>query len=119
MCVTEELISDAPDYRLREKCGKRVPEICTRMPWPARAVDADGCVVNNDCAMAHKLADKKLAVLGTGKIGGILLRAYLKQGLFTVKHMTAPVKHAEKAAALWKQLGVVLTAENLKGRLGG
>ena len=32
--------------------------------------------------MSLKLSDKKLAVLGAGKLGGILLRAYLKEGLF-------------------------------------
>jgi len=50
--------------------------------------------------MAQKLSDKKLAVLGTGKLGGILLRAYLKQELFSPKRVTATVKHAEKAAAM-------------------
>src|SRR2546422_9337078 len=30
--------------------------------------------------MTRKLSDRKLAVLGAGKLGGILLRAYLKQG---------------------------------------
>ncbi len=62
--------------------------------------------------MAQKLADKKLAVLGTGKLGGILLRAYLKQGLFNAKRVTATVRHAEKAAALAKELGVAVTTEN-------
>ncbi len=62
--------------------------------------------------MAGKLADKKLAVLGTGKLGGILLRAYLKQGLFSAKGVTATVKHGEKAAALKKELGVSVTTEN-------
>src|SRR5580693_594442 len=62
--------------------------------------------------MAQKLTDKKLAVLGTGKLGGILLRAYLKQGLFSAKRVTATVKHAEKAAALAKELGVGVTTEN-------
>src|SRR5439155_20798401 len=61
---------------------------------------------------AHKLADKKLAVLGTGKLGSILLRAYLKQELFSPKRVTATVKHAEKAAALVKELGVSATTEN-------
>jgi hypothetical protein len=28
--------------------------------------------------MSRELSDKKLAVLGVGKLGGILLRAYLK-----------------------------------------
>src|SRR3989475_1347449 len=62
--------------------------------------------------MAGKLADKKLAVLGTGKLGGILLRAYLRQGLFSAKRVSATVKHGEKAAALKKQLGVSVTTEN-------
>jgi len=67
---------------------------------------------------AHKLSDKKLAVLGTGKLGGILLRAYLKQGLFAPKRVTATVKHAEKAAALAKDLGVSVTTENRKAVKG-
>ena len=62
--------------------------------------------------MAGKLADKKLAVLGTGKLGGILLRAYLRQGLFSAKRVSATVKHGEKAAALKKELGVSVTTEN-------
>ena len=64
--------------------------------------------------MTQKLSDKKLAVLGTGKLGGILLRAYLKQGLFAPKHVTATVKHAEKAATLAKELGVKVTTDNRK-----
>jgi pyrroline-5-carboxylate reductase len=64
--------------------------------------------------MAQKLSDKKLAVLGTGKLGGILLRAYLKQELFSPKRVSATVKHAEKAAAMAKELGVSVTTENRK-----
>jgi len=56
--------------------------------------------------MATPLTDKKLAVLGAGKLGGILLRAYLKQGLFAAKNVTATVRHEEKAAALGKQLHI-------------
>jgi pyrroline-5-carboxylate reductase len=62
--------------------------------------------------MPLKLSDKKLAVLGAGKLGGILLRAYLKQGLFKPKNVTATVKHGEKAAALAKELGVAVTSDN-------
>jgi pyrroline-5-carboxylate reductase len=62
--------------------------------------------------MAQKLSDKKLAVLGAGKLGGILLRAYLKQELFSPKRVSATVKHAEKAAAMAKELGVSVTTEN-------
>jgi pyrroline-5-carboxylate reductase len=64
--------------------------------------------------MAQKLSDKKLAVLGAGKLGGILLRAYLKQGLFAPKRVTATVKHGEKAVALAKELGVSVTSDNRK-----
>ncbi len=66
----------------------------------------------------NKLADKKLAVLGTGKLGGILLRAYLRQGLFSAAGVTATVKHSEKAAALAKELGVAVTTDNRKAARG-
>ncbi len=64
--------------------------------------------------MATKLADKNLAVLGTGKLGGILLRAYLKQGLFSPKRVNITVRHEEKAAALAKELGVTASTDNRK-----
>ena len=62
--------------------------------------------------MSLKLFDQKLAVLGAGKLGGILLRAYLKQGLFHVSRTTATVKHAERAAALAKELGIAAIKDN-------
>jgi pyrroline-5-carboxylate reductase len=62
--------------------------------------------------MSRKLVDKKLAVLGAGKLGGILLRAYLKQELFSPKRVTATVKHGDKASALTKELGVAVTIDN-------
>src|SRR5918996_247172 len=64
--------------------------------------------------MSLKLSDKKLAVLGAGKLGGILLRAYLKQGLFEAKRVTATVKHGEKTAPRAKHLGVAVTSDNRK-----
>src|SRR5882724_3799154 len=64
--------------------------------------------------MSQKLLGKRLAVLGTGKLGGILLRAYLKQGLFDAGRVTATVKHAEKAATLAKELGVSVSTDNRK-----
>jgi len=42
--------------------------------------------------MAQKLSDKKLAVLGTGKLGGILLRAYLSRNSFR------PARHRYREA---------------------
>jgi pyrroline-5-carboxylate reductase len=62
--------------------------------------------------MNENLGDKKLAVLGTGKLGGILLRAYLKQGLFKAQNVTATVKHSEKAGKLAKEMGISASTEN-------
>jgi pyrroline-5-carboxylate reductase len=68
--------------------------------------------------MSPQLSDKKLAVLGAGKLGGILLRAYLKQGLFVSGSVTATVKHAERAAALAKELGIAVTTDNREAAKG-
>ena len=59
-----------------------------------------------------KLSDKKLAMLGAGKLGGILLRAYLKQGLFKAKHVSATVRSMEKERQRCaRELGVSVTTE--------
>ena len=68
--------------------------------------------------MTRELSDKKLAVLGAGKLGGILLRSYLKQGLFDAKRTTATVKHGEKAGARAKQLGVSVITDNREAAKG-
>jgi pyrroline-5-carboxylate reductase len=62
--------------------------------------------------MTAKLTDKKLAVLGTGKLGGILLRAFLKQVLFAPQHVSLTVRHEEKAEALAKELAVHAGTDN-------
>jgi pyrroline-5-carboxylate reductase len=68
--------------------------------------------------MSTKLSDKKLAVLGTGKLGSILLRAYLKQNLFAPAKVTATVRHEEKASTLSKDLGVKVATDNRKAASG-
>jgi pyrroline-5-carboxylate reductase len=45
-------------------------------------------------------------------LGGILLRAYLKQGLFVSNRVIATVKHTERAGALAKELGLAVTTDN-------
>src|SRR2546429_9992924 len=62
--------------------------------------------------MSSKLFESRLAVLGAGKLGGILLRAYLKQGLFGASRVTATVRHGQRAAALAPGLGIVVTNDN-------
>jgi pyrroline-5-carboxylate reductase len=66
----------------------------------------------------HKLTDYKLTVIGAGKLGGILLRAYLKQELFEAKRVTATDPYADKAAALAKELGIAATTDNRKAVRG-
>jgi len=55
--------------------------------------------------MASTLSGKKVAVLGAGKMGGILLQALLKKGLLSPKHTTATVAHEDRAKALSRKLG--------------
>lgn len=58
------------------------------------------------------LGNKRLAVIGAGKIGGILLRAFLREGLVQPKRVHATVRHADKAKALAKQLGIQASTDN-------
>ena len=62
--------------------------------------------------MEHKLG--KIAVLGMGKMGGILVRAFQKQGLFAAGDIAATVQHEEKAAALSVELGISVGTDNRK-----
>ncbi len=62
--------------------------------------------------MKTKPLQKRLAVLGAGKIGGILLRAFLQQGLVTPKQTLATVQHTERAQAISKELGVEVSTDN-------
>ncbi len=56
----------------------------------------------------------RVAVLGAGKMGGILLQAFLKQRLFAPKQIHATVGHAERALALSTQWGVDVSTNNLE-----
>ncbi len=55
----------------------------------------------------------RVAVLGTGKMGGILLQAFLKQNLFAPEQIHATVAHEERATALSSQWGVEVTTDNV------
>ena len=59
-----------------------------------------------------QLPDVRVAVLGAGKMGGILLQAFLKQNLFAPDQIHATVGHAERALALSTQWGVDVTTNN-------
>jgi pyrroline-5-carboxylate reductase len=55
----------------------------------------------------------RVAVLGAGKMGGILLQAFLKNNLLGPEQIFATVQHAERAKALSAQFGVEVTVDNL------
>jgi pyrroline-5-carboxylate reductase len=55
----------------------------------------------------------RVAVLGAGKMGGILLQAFLKENLFAPAQIHATVGHAERAIALSTQWGVDVSTDNL------
>jgi len=60
-----------------------------------------------------QLPHVRVAVLGAGKMGGILLQAFLKQNLFAADQIHATVGHAERAIALSTQWGVDVSTDNL------
>jgi len=60
-----------------------------------------------------QLPNIRVAVLGAGKMGGILLQAFLKQNLFDPDQIHATVGHMEKAVALSVQWGVDVSTDNL------
>ena len=60
-----------------------------------------------------QLPHVRVAVLGAGKMGGILLQAFLKENLFATESVHATVAHAEKAVARSAQWGVDVGTDNL------
>jgi pyrroline-5-carboxylate reductase len=65
-------------------------------------------------AAAHPptLPGLRVAVLGAGKMGGILLQAFLKNNLFAPDQIVATVQHSERALALSAQFGVEVITDN-------
>jgi pyrroline-5-carboxylate reductase len=64
--------------------------------------------------MANDLAGKKVAFLGAGKMGGIILQALLKNGLLSAKSTAATVAHEERAQALAAKLKVKVGTNNVE-----
>ncbi len=60
----------------------------------------------------------RIAVLGAGKMGGILLEGFLSNQLATRENTVATVQHAENAAALGKRLGITVTTDNAAAARG-
>jgi pyrroline-5-carboxylate reductase len=64
------------------------------------------------------LGGLRVAVLGAGKMGGILLQAFLKNNLLAPDQIVATVQHADRAQALTAQFGVEVTTDNLAAAMG-
>ncbi len=62
--------------------------------------------------MSETLAKKRLAVLGAGKMGGILLQAFLKSGVVAAENLCATVAHQERAKSLARQLSIPVTCND-------
>jgi pyrroline-5-carboxylate reductase len=62
---------------------------------------------------AAGLPNLRVAILGAGKMGGILLQAFLKNNLLHEDQLVATVQHADRAQALSAQFGVEVDTDNL------
>ena len=68
--------------------------------------------------MAKDLTGKKVAFLGAGKMGGIILQALLKSGMLSTKLTCATVAHEERAKALTAKLKVKAGTNNVEAARG-
>ena len=59
------------------------------------------------------MPDLRVAILGAGKMGGILLQAFLKNNLLHPEQLVATVQHPDRAQALSAQFGVEVDTDNL------
>ena len=64
-------------------------------------------------ATSESLDGLRVAILGAGKMGGILLEAFLKSKVLQPEQILATVQHPERAAQLSAQWGVEVTTDNL------
>jgi pyrroline-5-carboxylate reductase len=62
--------------------------------------------------MGTSVSGKRVAVLGAGKIGSILLQALLKENLLTPATTCATVQHTERAQALAEKFNITVGTDN-------
>ena len=60
----------------------------------------------------QRITSAQVAVLGAGKMGGILLQAFLKDGLLRPEQLQATVRHQERAGDLAGHFGVRVSTDN-------
>ena len=64
-------------------------------------------------ATRQSLAGLRVAILGAGKMGGILLQAFLKSKVLEPEQIMATVEHEERAGQLSAQWGVDVSTDNV------
>src|SRR5438445_7230634 len=69
--------------------------------------------VSTEANMGFDFLHKRVAILGAGKIGGILLQALLEKGLLSPALTSATVQHEDRARVLSEKLGVPVGTDNL------
>jgi pyrroline-5-carboxylate reductase len=62
--------------------------------------------------MSKKTFEKRLAVLGLGKMGGILLQAFFKRGLVRPEQVHGTELHPDRAAAVSRELKIRVGTDN-------
>ena len=67
---------------------------------------------------ASGLPNLRVAILGAGKMGGILLQAFLKNNLLLPEQLFATVQHPDRALALSAQFGVNVDTDDVRSGLG-
>jgi pyrroline-5-carboxylate reductase len=68
--------------------------------------------------MTNNLSEKRVAVLGAGKLGGMLLQALVREGLLSRELTRATVRHPERALRLAEKLRVDVGTDNIKAVQG-
>jgi pyrroline-5-carboxylate reductase len=68
--------------------------------------------------MAIDLSNKKVAVLGAGKLGGMLLQAWMRGGLLSKDLARATVRHPERVRGLAEKLQIEVGTDNAKAVQG-
>lgn len=62
--------------------------------------------------MTQVASKHRIAVIGLGKLGGILLRAFLEKKLVRAGQVTATVRHQDNTTARGKLFGLAVTTDN-------
>jgi pyrroline-5-carboxylate reductase len=64
--------------------------------------------------MYEDVTKQSLAVIGLGKLGGILLRAFFDKGLFVPEQTVGTVRHESKVEALSGRYGIAVSTDNVE-----